>query len=470
MLVYILKSAACLVILLLFYKFFLENERMHTFKRFYLLGSLILSLVIPLLTFVEYATVPSPEEIRILGAFETQEAASTQNTHVLPFNLTTIIWPIYWLGMIVFGLRFVHNLVQLLQRIRKNPKHRQERCTHVHIHEKLPPHTFLKFIFLNKQKLENNEIPKEVLVHEETHVIQKHSWDVIFIELLQVAFWFNPLMVLFKKAIKLNHEFLADQAVLSKDVDAFTYQNTLLVFSTSDQNKQFQPALLNAINYSSIKKRLIVMKTETSQKSMLIRSLVLLPLVSLLLYSFSTKKVVEKTDPIQSDIEGAWLSPEEVQQSATRKQMAEYEKLAKYYNDMPKNHMKIKSQDVDRLTYIYSIMSEKQRNDAEPFPDFPEPPTPPKAPMGEEVGESLPPPPPPNAEIMEVPAPPTPADHVKKMAKLGAVFYYEGKQIDAEKAIHLVTTNHSLNIDSRNDSKSGKPMVKISKDPIIIKR
>ena len=74
MVAYILKSTACLAILLLFYRFFLEKESMHTFKRFYLLGSLILSLIIPLLVFVEYVTVPLQQEVNTLNTLEPEKS------------------------------------------------------------------------------------------------------------------------------------------------------------------------------------------------------------------------------------------------------------------------------------------------------------------------------------------------------------------------------------------------------------
>ncbi|WP_420602922.1 M56 family metallopeptidase [Flagellimonas sp.] len=641
---YTLKSAACLAILLLFYRILLEKESMHTFKRFYLIGSLIASLIIPLLVFVEYVTVPLQQEVNAINTFRAGEIVEVQNVSVSPLDLSFFVWSIYYIGAAFFGFMFFKNLAQIVKRIRTNPKERHRHHTKVLLQEKMPPHTFFKFIFLNKLKFENNEIPNEVLVHEEAHVTQKHSWDVIFIELLQVVFWFNPLVPLFKKAIKLNHEFLADQEVLANDIDAVTYQNTLLSFSSVQ--RKFQPTLPNAINYSSIKKRLTIMKTKTSKKSMLIRCLLLLPLCSLLLYGFSDKKTISrasnpitaisknhpikikinakqeifvngkivqlenlspelnsilksnhsnnlsskvhleaeghlnielltaiKKQLIKSEVELTIITadsiiinkndldatfkgtqfvandtlhiksndgndimgistpklqksatreqmaeynqlakrynempknnmrvhlkdvnlltyiynlmsekqrkdaepfpnfPEQPQQSASREQMAEYNKLAKHYNDMPKNNMRVYLKDANRLTYIYNLMSEKQRKDAEPFPNFPEPPTPPKVLRNQEVKEVPPPPVPPSSdEIIEVPAPPTPQEHVIKMAKKGAVFYYEGKQISSEKAINMIKANKSLNIDSRADTKNGKPVVKISKDPIIINR
>lgn len=293
MLVYILKSTACLIILFLFYRLFLEKVSMHTFKRFYLLGALILSFIIPLMVFVEYVDAPMPQQLDPLPILHTGEVFQMKPVLERPFfHLATIAWSIYGLGLLLFGWKFTQNLVQLTSRIRKNPKKKLKHCTHVLLQEQMPPHTFFQYIFLNKFKLESHEIPREVLIHEETHVAQKHSWDVLLIELLQVVLWFNPLIILFKKAMKLNHEFLADRAVLSKNGDPISYQNILLAFSTPNYGKQNQPALSNAIHYSSIKKRFTVMKTKTSQKTIIIRSVLLLPILALLLFGFSDKKEI----------------------------------------------------------------------------------------------------------------------------------------------------------------------------------
>ena len=99
------------------------------------------------------------------------------------------------------------------------------------------------------------------MLHEQAHASQKHTADILFIEVLKVVFWFNPLFYLYKKEIKLNHEFLADRAVLKKGLDASVYKELLLSFSSNQNNL----SLVNAINYSSIKKRFTVMKKQTSK-------------------------------------------------------------------------------------------------------------------------------------------------------------------------------------------------------------
>ncbi|APU10320.1 hypothetical protein A5M85_08490 [Cellulophaga lytica] len=286
MLIYLLKSTACLAILFLFYKVFLEGQNMHKFKRFYLLAALALSFGIPLITFTTYIQVP----IAIYKTPLEYGNINTTETIVEPTNYWSyLIWSIYGLGVLIFSIKFIKNSTNLFLKIKQNPKQRLENHTNVLLTEKTTPHTFLSYIFLNKKAHQQKQIPKEVLLHEITHAKQKHSIDVLLIEVLQVVFWFNPLIYFIKHAIKLNHEFLADQAVLNQGADTINYRKILLAFSSN----AIEPQMANSINYSSIKKRFTVMKKRTSKRSVVLRSLLLIPLAALLFYSFSNQKTEE---------------------------------------------------------------------------------------------------------------------------------------------------------------------------------
>jgi hypothetical protein len=270
-------------------------------------------------------------------------------------------WTVYLSGVILFGIKFSKNLFELLQKIRNNPRLKRDGIIKVLLEEPVVPHTFLQFIFLNRASYEARKIPEEVLLHEETHARQRHSIDVLFAELVQVLLWFNPLVYILKHAIKLNHEFLADQAVIKKGIPRVAYQQTLLAYATIPH----QPALANAINYSSIKKRFTLMKTDTSKKSKRVRSLLLLPLLALLLYAFSNKIPVYEKIQAEQRLEQDKASPEMI---------AEYNALAKKYNSQSKNGFHVLGEEVERLQYIYGLMTEEQKAKAEPFPEFPDPP------------------------------------------------------------------------------------------------
>tara|TARA_R110000868_G_scaffold720_6_gene5302 strand:+ start:21246 stop:22640 length:1395 start_codon:yes stop_codon:yes gene_type:complete len=463
---------------MVFYKLFLENEKMHHFKRFYLLASLIFSLCIPLVTFTEYVEPVLNSAIVIKTTQNSvEQQVITQPT--LVGYLPKIMWGIYGLGVLIFGINFILNLFQIVKRIKQNLNLKLENFIAVLVNDTITPHTFFSYIFLNKQKFVAQEIPKEVIIHEKAHAEQKHSIDILFVELLQIVFWFHPLTYLIKNDIKLNHEFLADDAVLNKGFEPSIYQHILLAFSSNVS----EPILANAINYSSIKKRITIMKTNTSKQKIWILSILLLPLITLTLYGFSNKEIIakEKIQVVLNELK------QNIQEEASSEELAEYNKLAKQYNAQPEENRVVKLKDLKRLEYIFNKMSKKQKANAEPFPNCPPPPPAPKVLKGKE----LPPPPPipPHAtpeqkKKMQMtiedynnkvpppppapPAPKSPLDHVIEMAKKDAVFFYEGKPISSDEAINYLKKNNQLNI-STKDSKSKHPRVYISSNPIIIK-
>ncbi|MEQ8220519.1 MAG: M56 family metallopeptidase [Arenibacter sp.] len=291
--IYLLKFSACLAILLLFYKLVLEKVHIHHFKRYYLLSAFIISLSIPLITFTQYVTVTIEPTLlpTYIDQTTSNSIANTKNTTPM---LPIILWGIYALGAFIFALKFLGNLRSLIKNIKSNPRLKSGRIHHVLLQELIAPHTFFSYIFFNKRNYEAHKIPQEVFWHEETHARQKHSLDILLLELIQIVFWFHPLVYWAKHLAKLNHEFLADEAVLERGASVPNYQKLVLAFSSSDSYRNaVTPPLANAIHYSSIKKRIVIMKTQTSMKAIWLRSLLLIPLMVLLLYSFSTKEVLE---------------------------------------------------------------------------------------------------------------------------------------------------------------------------------
>lgn len=438
MLIYILKFSACLAVLMVFYKLLLETSSVHKFKRFYLLGALVLALVIPSLTFIEYIVVEEFTSF-VVPNFDLIETSSL----VVEVDYTPIIlWSIYGFGVLIFLLKFCRNLNHIISRIQGNPKLKSEGFINVLVSNLKIPHTFFSYIFFNKDKFEHNSIPREVLVHEQAHARQKHSIDIIFLEVLQIIFWFNPLIYLIKRDVKLNHEFLADRAVIDIGIKPAAYQTILLAFSSNAQHQE----LANAINYSSIKKRFTVMNTHTSKRSIWMRSVLLLPILAILLYGFTEREqVIRESSPPNvielylnedgillqqneavtfKDIEALYRKDSKLQVSVnifpdanvsigknissklraigiknitvctsrvaefqstrqgpiTPKQLAEYNKLAKYYNTQNSTNQIVKHKDVERLKYLYNLMSATEKANAIPFPDLAPPPPPPPAP------------------------------------------------------------------------------------------
>lgn len=373
MLDYIINSGLCLAFFYGFYKLVLEREKNHRLKRFYLLGILILSFGIPFITFTSYSEVLPQPIVETIPQTIFEPSGDLLNFKVdkaimaptLESNYTPIIlWTIYLIGVILFSTRLIYNLITIYFRIISNKKQQYKKFTHVLLQELVAPHTFFHYIFFNKNKFESNEIPKEVHLHEQAHANQKHSLDILLIEILKVVFWFNPLIYFIKHSIKLNHEFLADQAVLNNGIATNTYQQILLSFT----NKQPSTPFVNAINYSSIKKRFTVMKTPRSTNKSWVKSILILPLIAVLLLAFSQKEtIIKQSEPPQNTVEDSPDTTKTKSPIVTQEMIDDYQILSEILNSQSKD-APITEKVVTKMWQIYDAMSTTEKKAFGPKP------------------------------------------------------------------------------------------------------
>jgi bla regulator protein blaR1 len=262
MILYVLKSSGCLLLLWAVYKLLLEGEKTHRFNRFYLLFSLAFGLLIPLVSYeVEPTTAPPILTEKLLPIQQTN-AKFSQNSidsQVDSSSVANWLLGVYGLISVFFIVRFGKNMYVLLSRIRKNTTVNVQDCTLVLLNESVLPCTFLSYIFLNKTDYDDGRVEPELLKHELCHVRQWHSVDVLLIEVLRIFFWFNPLLYLYKRAMQLNHEFLADEAVNQTYHDVRSYQ-TLLLQKTIGVPIQFS----SSSTFQLTKQRLMMMTKHTT--------------------------------------------------------------------------------------------------------------------------------------------------------------------------------------------------------------
>lgn len=253
MIEFILKSVLCLALLSAFYSVFLERQKMPQFNRFYLIGILIFSVVIPT-TFLGFeSSLSSP--INSLSAYASQV--------VNPSRYLNFFLVAYLVVSTGFLVKFVVSIISIFITIRKSPSVIKEGIIYVLIEDKILPHTFLNYVFLNKEDYLSNSIEDELFTHELTHVKQKHSIDVLIVEILQIFIWFNPVLYFVKKSIRLNHEYIADDTVINTYEDRAHYQRLLLKVATWNNGN----SLTSNLNYSLTKKRFKMMVKKGSLRS-----------------------------------------------------------------------------------------------------------------------------------------------------------------------------------------------------------
>ena len=294
MIPYIVKTLLCSAMLLLIYVLLLEREKMHRFNRFYLLFSIVFSFTISFISIKSQLPVVPVNEmtmpINLAGISSPASDLQQAQAHIERSNLLPNLLLLIYIAVTAFLLfRFIRNVSMLLAKANHNKKVAYYGAVLVLTNDNDATHSFMKYIFIDKDKFEQGAIEKEILQHELTHVNQKHSIDILMVELIMVFAWINPLLYLYRKAILLNHEYLADEAVVSTFNDAKSYQ--LLLFSKVSQTNNL--VLSSPFNYLITKKRLIMMTRKTSQKVAILKQIALIPLIAAIGFLFSTRVIAQ---------------------------------------------------------------------------------------------------------------------------------------------------------------------------------
>jgi len=292
MTLHLIKWVLCCGILLLVYHFFLEKEKIHRFNRWYLLLSLLFSFITPLIQIeakeeiTPLAEIPYLITSNIVTGSEDKGPSQQITTENQSANSSTyLLSTLYCVITSLLVLRFIKNIYLLRKKIKRGKRITYRGASIIICESAIAPHSFLNYIFLNEKEYYNNEIEKEILQHELAHVNQKHSLDVLFIEFLLSIAWFNPFLLSYRKAISLNHEFLADASALKFAPDIKAYQHLLLNKATSSSHL----LLSSSFNYITMKKRLIMITKKTSLSTNVSKKLVLIPFAILLVFLFSEK-------------------------------------------------------------------------------------------------------------------------------------------------------------------------------------
>ena len=265
---------------------------------------------------------------------------------------------------LVFALRFAKNLWQIRRKIKLHEKVHIRGTELILLDRAVVPYSFMNRIFVGKADYEQGRVEEAVLLHELAHVRQKHSWDILFIEFLQIFTWFNPVLYLYKKAIRTNHEFLADDAALQQTKDVLGYQQVLLQSIYVNNNIP----LASSFYFFTTKKRILMLHKTFKRKIAVWAGVAVLPLLALLLFIFSSKTyaqvnpgTVKKTAP----------ELEYSKEKASSHMIREYQAIIDKYVDKGISSKfkgfagRISDADKARLVEIYKSMNKEQRDQQE---------------------------------------------------------------------------------------------------------
>lgn len=273
----ILKSVAALSLLYVSYWFLLRNGTNYAWNRFFLLTTMIASIVFP---FIKFSFQPSTrvfsalfEPIVISGYLPVQE----QQISTYSLSILSII---YISGAVFFILRFLSKLGRIHYLYTRFPKTKYKGFTAVILDEDHSPFTFFNILFISRSDYQD-EADAEIIAHERAHRDLYHSFDIILLEILTIIQWFNPIVWLLHNSLKSEHEFMADQKVLLKGYDKVRYQKLLFEKSLGISALN----LTNNFNYSLLKKRLKMMTKNNPSLYVKFKYFLSLPVV-LIVFAF----------------------------------------------------------------------------------------------------------------------------------------------------------------------------------------
>ena len=285
-LLYLLKVSTGTAIFYMCYLLFFSTDTFYIRNRIYLLISLILSFIIPLVKISSFSNgistiepVKKINDIILSGAVAETAIAGKISSNIVN-NL--VVWVYFAIAGLIF-LKVIISLAKAYSIIRKGTIHDTAFPIIILSEMEYPPFSFFPYIVIPKNKFESSDYP-EILKHENAHVRQGHTFDLILSEVLIALLWFNPFMWLIKRSIVLNHEYLADNFSLKNSSNIKEYQYKLL---NIPKDLSFVPL---AHNYSSsVKKRIVMINKRPTRNYAALKNVIFLPVLTTLLVMCSLK-------------------------------------------------------------------------------------------------------------------------------------------------------------------------------------
>ncbi|MFK2818691.1 M56 family metallopeptidase [Flavobacteriaceae sp. LMIT009] len=294
MIQYIVQVVAFQLLFLIAYDLFLKKETFFNWNRAYLLVSSILSFIIPLIKINLFSEIVPQAYLIALPAVEIGNVSSANQIVLSEVGITQdgSFWTfqnIFILGASCALLLLVFKVGYIIKLLVKNPRRWKGDIVLVKLLNSISAFSFLHYVFIGEKI--NKEEQQSIFKHEMVHVTQKHTLDLLYFEVLRVLFWFNPLVYMYQNRIRSLHEFIADQEALKTEEKQEYYQSLLAqVFET--QNISF---INTFFKESLIKKRIVMLQKNRSERINLLKYLFLVPMIlGMLVYTSSYAQEIKQ--------------------------------------------------------------------------------------------------------------------------------------------------------------------------------
>lgn len=312
---HVLPIAASVAVLWVAYRLLFSNSNRLKFNRMYLLTSLLFALALPLMGLFVGHEAPQVVTLKqnLFGGSMLSEivvtpdgqpvmpdapmVAETSKTHV---SVWQILGGIYIIGVGLMTLLFLFKLGKLVALIIRSPKRKMSGYTAVFTGNEKGSFSFFRYAFFPDEN-----VSPDIIRHEVSHISHRHSWDILFAEVMMILQWFNPFIYLYKKELQSLHEYQADRDVVATGIDKRNYMMLILQQCTAGDFS----GMSNNFSLILTKKRIKMITKNEKAKGLWWRLLATLPVLAILLIANTKVTAQEKkaeNQPFTIEIAGSF--------------------------------------------------------------------------------------------------------------------------------------------------------------------
>ncbi len=281
------KTAIVLAIFYMFYRLLLSKDTFHRFNRIVLLGTAALSFILPLCVITIKKVVVLPA---MSAGSETIVGEVAETVTMIP-EASEPIWPVILCSILALGtllvlVNVVVSIFGIKRIIGSGSRQALENGETLIITENdTAPFSWMKYIVISREDYESGY--SQILTHEKAHIALRHSWDILFVDMITALQWFNPAIWMLKADLRALHEFEADDAVLRSGANVKEYQYLLIRKAVSKSGY----SIANSFNHSTLKARITMMSNKKSSRMSAWKALYIIPLVGISLAATAETKV-----------------------------------------------------------------------------------------------------------------------------------------------------------------------------------
>jgi TonB family protein len=272
---YLIEANIYLGVFYLCYCLFLNRDTHYMLGRVYLIFSCVMAFILPLtqlsilkpvLPEIQLVAVPTQVTNTVVNVQQSKLAAPVQH-----FTFDDAIAYTYIAGAIIGLLVLLFRLRKLYILTRNNHSIYKDQYKLIHLNNENTAFSFFNYLFIGS----NVPQAETIIAHELVHIRQKHSVDIIFLEIMKIVNWFNPFIYLIQRSLKTIHEYIADEQTAAHEQDALAYSSFLLNNAYGIQGSSIAHSFFN---YNLLKKRIIMLNKNRSGKLARLKYLAALPL------------------------------------------------------------------------------------------------------------------------------------------------------------------------------------------------